>query len=80
MIERQLQRFKTSNNITDISVEAERFYNELNEYEKQKASLRIQNKYFDYLEDYLHKQTDFQNLVVPVSYGINDQMLNNKNF
>ena len=77
LIERQLQRFKTSNNITNISVEAERFYNELNEYEKQKASLRIQNKYFDYLEDYLHKQTDFQNLVVPVSYGINDQMLNN---
>ena len=77
LIERQLQRFKTSNNITNISVEAERFYNELNEYEKQKASLRIQNKYFDYLEDYLHKQTDFQNLVVPISYGINDQMLNN---
>ena len=75
-IESQLQGFKTSNNITNISVEAEHFYQELNAYEKEKAAIKIQNKYFDYLEDYLHKQTDFQNLVIPVSYGIEDQMLN----
>ena len=76
-IESQLHRFKTSNNITNISVEAEHFYQELNTYEKEKAAIKIQNKYFDYLEDYLHKQTNFQNLVIPVSYGIDDQILNN---
>ena len=76
-IESQLQRFKTSNNITNISIEAEHFYQELNSYEKEKAAIKIQNKYFDYLEDYLHKQTNFQNLVIPVSYGIDDQILNN---
>ncbi len=75
-IEGQLQGFKTSNNITNISVEAEYFYKELNAFEKERAAIKIQNKYFDYLEDYLHKQTDFQNLVIPVSYGIEDQILN----
>lgn len=75
-IESQLQRFKTTNNITNISVEAEHFYQELHAFEKEKATIKIQNKYFDYLDDYLHKQTDFQNLVIPVSYGIEGQMLN----
>ena len=75
-IEGQLQGFKTTNNITNISVEAEYFYQELNAFEKERAAIKIQNKYFDYLEDYLQKQTDFQNLVIPVSYGIEDQMLN----
>ena len=48
-IESQLQGLKTSNNITNISVEAEHFY-QSNAYEKEKSSYKIQNKYFDYLE------------------------------
>ena len=36
----------------------------------------IENKYFDYLSEYLNKKTTFKDIVIPVSYGISNNLLN----
>ena len=75
-IEFQLQQFKKKNNVTNLSIESQYFYEELNEYNKERAELLIQNKYYDYLSDYLISTSDLSNIVVPVTYGVKDNILN----
>lgn len=76
-IENKLQGFKKDNSVTSISVDAERFYDEISVLEKEKATVLIQQKYYDYLIEYLSSKENYEEVVVPVSYGISDNLLNN---
>lgn len=75
-IENKLQGFKKDNSVSSISAEASRFYEEISELEKEKAEVLIQQKYFDYLINYLSTKKSYEEIVVPVSYGISDNLLN----
>ncbi len=75
LIEAQLQIFKKNNGVVQISVESESFYDDIKTLQNEKSKLLIENKYFDYLSDYLNK-TSYEDVIVPVSYGISDNLLN----
>ena len=76
LIEAQLQLFKKDNGVVTISLESEKFYNEINELQNEKSKLLVEKKYFDYLTNYLSKKTSFKDIIIPVSYGISNNLLN----
>ena len=76
LIETQLQIFKKRNGVIQISVESEKFYDEVKKLQSEKSKLLIENKYFKYLSEYLNINYSFEDIIVPVSYGITNNLLN----
>ncbi|MEQ8924238.1 MAG: polysaccharide biosynthesis tyrosine autokinase, partial [Fulvivirga sp.] len=75
-LESSLQNFKEVNYVTGLKDEAVRFYDEMESLSKEKAELLIQQKYLDYLNDYLTERENYNELTVPASFDINNTILN----
>jgi capsular exopolysaccharide synthesis family protein len=73
--ERQLERFKDKNVVTDLSGEALRIYNKIEAIEGQKTELLISRNYYKYLVDYIKGDQNLDQIILPTSVGINDPIL-----
>lgn len=74
-VELQLERFKDKNVMTDLSIEAQRLYEKLEGIESQRAELIIRNNYYKYLAEYLKQSQNLDQIILPTSVGINDQIM-----
>jgi tyrosine-protein kinase Etk/Wzc len=72
-----LQQFRTSNQVIDISVQSGRVYDQLNELEQEKGNIMIRYKYYQYINEYFEKNKEISDLIAPSSMGIEDPLLNN---
>src|SRR5690606_11505169 len=68
-------RFKDENVITDMSREAYRLYEKLEELELEKAQLGIKRNYYQYVDSYIRKGENLDQVILPSSIGINDAIL-----
>ncbi len=75
--EESLQRFRTSNQVMDIGAKTGRIYDQLQELDREKASLSVQYKYYEYINDYFEKNKVYSDLIAPSAMGIEDPLLNN---
>jgi capsular exopolysaccharide synthesis family protein len=74
--EDNLQTFRSSNQLLDITEQASAISTQYIDLQNQLAELVSRKKYYDYVSDYLSKNDDFSNIVVPSSMGIPDMLLN----
>src|SRR5690606_15017927 len=74
-VELQVERFKDENVVTDMSREAQRLYEKLEELEMQKAQLGIKRNYYQYVDSYIRKGDNLDQVILPSSIGINDPIL-----
>ncbi len=72
-----LQRFRASNQILNVAEQATGISQQYMDLQNQLAEMVTRKRYYDYVNDYLSKNEDFSNIIVPASMGIPDQMLNN---
>ncbi|MBK7172700.1 MAG: polysaccharide biosynthesis tyrosine autokinase [Bacteroidales bacterium] len=77
MTEDNLQRFRSSNQLLDVEEQATGISAQYMNLQNQKAELMGQKRYYEYVADYLAKNDDVSKMIVPASYGIQDQILNN---
>ncbi len=75
--ELKLQTFRSTNEVTDISTQSDRFFDDMRELENQKATLEVNQKYYEYVKNYFNKNKEFDELIAPSAMGIADPMLNN---
>jgi uncharacterized protein involved in exopolysaccharide biosynthesis len=75
LVERELERFKDKNVVTDLKGEALRLYEKIEEFEGQKAQLNISKSYYNYLIDYIERNQDLHQIILPSSVGITDPIL-----
>ncbi len=75
--ELKLQSFRSNNEVTDISTQSDRFFDDMRELENQKALLGVNQKYYEYVKNYFKKNQEFDELIAPSAMGIVDPMLNN---
>ena len=75
--ERRLEKYRSAQKVMNIDFQSQQAYQNLENLQNQKAELILRQKYYTYLEDYLTKSQDFQDLIAPSSMGINDHLLNN---
>lgn len=73
--ENQLQEFRSSNRIMDVSVQAEQIVDQALQLENEKARLTLESNYYQYLEDYLSKEGNENAPIAPASMGISDLQL-----
>src|SRR5690606_29093615 len=74
-VELQVERFKDQNVITDMNREAYRLYEKLEGLEMQKAQLGIKKNYYDYVDNYIRKGENLDQVILPTSIGIDDGVL-----
>jgi tyrosine-protein kinase Etk/Wzc len=73
--DRQLQNFRISNQVIDLSSRTTSFSTELQALETRRSELNTQKKYFEYVLHYLENE-DLSNITIPATLGISDQTLN----
>lgn len=77
MTESRLQNFRSANRVMDISFQAKKIYESMQLLDNEKAILIVKAKYYEYLQDYLERNSAINDLVAPSSMGIEDPLLNN---
>ncbi len=75
--EDNLQSFRASNQLLNVTEQATGIYEQYIDLQNQLAELVTRKRYYDYVADYISKNNDFSNMIVPASMGIQDQLLNN---
>lgn len=74
--ERRLEEYQSSQKMMNIDFQSQQAYQNLENLQNQKAELILRQKYYTYLQGYLEKNKDIQELIAPSSMGIDDQLLN----
>jgi tyrosine-protein kinase Etk/Wzc len=75
--EDNLQKFRSSNQLLNITEQATGISEQYMALQNQLAELVTRKRYYDYVADYLLKNDNFSNMIVPASLGIQDPLLNN---
>ena len=73
--ESTLQAFRAKSNIIDVERTSHTLSDQLFSLEEKQAQLQVQNKYYNYMADYLAKNDDLTDIVAPSSMGIQDELL-----
>jgi tyrosine-protein kinase Etk/Wzc len=74
--ESDFQRFRSQNQLINISSEGNYAMEKMERLVSQKSNLQRMSKYYDYLFDYIQNQNEFNDVIVPSTMGISDQSLN----
>jgi tyrosine-protein kinase Etk/Wzc len=76
LTEDKLQRFRSTNQLLNVTEQATGFSTQYMDLQNKMAELMTCKSYYDYVADCLEKNNDFSNMTVPASMGISDQLLN----
>lgn len=71
----EMEAFRSSNKILDLSNEANIEFGKLEELERDKASIQLDLKYYKYIVDYIQTNQDTKDIIAPSSIGISDPVL-----
>lgn len=77
ILDKQLEEFKSSNQINNIDLEVELILKELSDLENEKTALKLRENYFDYLIESLNDNSGYSNFRIPSTAGIDDPILSN---
>lgn len=75
MTESNLQRFRSANQILNVAEQSTGISAQYVALQNQRAELVTRKRYYDYVAEYLVKNDDYSNMIVPSSIGIPDQIL-----
>ena len=70
--ENRLQQFRSSHRVMDLSAQGQAIIAQINILENEKARLNLEANYYDYLAEYLAKESSGEVPIVPITMGIND--------
>ncbi|MFN0049921.1 MAG: polysaccharide biosynthesis tyrosine autokinase, partial [Cytophagales bacterium] len=76
VLENRMILYRKKFNSSNVEVIAEKRFVKLELLEEEKAKYALNQRYFDYLKEYLVKQSDYTDLVAPSNIGITDPNLN----
>ncbi len=74
--ESKLKNFRTLNQVTDLSFQGQRIYDQLEQIETDRTSLEVQSRYYTYVINYFKTNQDITGVVPPISANITDPIMN----
>ncbi len=77
VIEKTLESFKSKNGFSQASGMLERSFDKISELETQKATLLVNEQYYQAIQQYLEEERSLNELVAPSTLGMQDVLLNN---
>ena len=73
--EYQLQKFRSDNQIFDLGQKGSLLMQDLNQLQKRKMEIELNNRYYEYIENYLASKTSSEPIVNPTSLNITNPSL-----
>jgi capsular exopolysaccharide synthesis family protein len=73
--EDNLQSFRLRNKLLDLSKEGTYIQSQLERFSNEKVTLELQQKYYEYLLEYLNSRNESGDIIAPSIMGVSDQML-----
>ncbi|MBE0652977.1 MAG: polysaccharide biosynthesis tyrosine autokinase, partial [Bacteroidales bacterium] len=70
--ENRLQQFRSAHRVMDLSTQGQSIVAQVTLLENEKARLNLEANYYDYLADYLTKDSSVEMPIIPITMGIND--------
>lgn len=74
--ENRLQSFRSVNQVMDISFQGQRLYERINSLENERAMIVVEQKYYQYIKEYLEKNREITDLLAPSSMAVQNPVLN----
>ena len=75
LAEGNMESFRLSNKLIDLSQEGSKIQARLEALENEKTSLSLQRRYYEYLKDYIASKNESGDIVAPSIMGISDPSL-----
>ena len=76
--EENLENFKRTNRIIEISSEGLLIQNKLEKIDVEQTGLLVQKRYLEYLKEYVDSKRETEEIIAPATMGITDQQLINQ--
>jgi len=74
--ESQLRDYRSSNQVTDLSYQGQQALEQMTRIETDRSTLQVQERYYNYILDYLEKNQDMAGLAPPSSANVIDPIMN----
>ncbi len=74
--EKNLETFRSSNKIVNLSEEGSSMFKKLEELQAKKSLIEIKIKYYEYLLKTIRDKNNFKDIITPSVIGVQDQLLN----
>jgi len=74
--ESELRNYRSTNQAMDLSFQGQRIYEQLAQIEAERANLQIQERYYNYVINYLKVNQDPSGVNPPSSMNVSDPMIN----
>lgn len=74
--ETALKNYRSANQVTDLSYQGQKTYEQLSQIENERAALQVQERYYNYVINYFKVNQDISGLVPPSAMNVNDPVIN----
>ena len=73
--EKALADFKETNKVSNLSKQAGAILNRTSKLENEQINLKVRQKYYDYLKEFIQNSDNYEKLISPQAFKINDPVL-----
>jgi tyrosine-protein kinase Etk/Wzc len=74
--ESKLKDFRSVNQVTNLSYQGQQALEQMTKIETEKSTVQVQQRYYNYILDYLNKNKEVGGLAPPSSANVNDPIMN----
>ncbi|MBK7712995.1 MAG: polysaccharide biosynthesis tyrosine autokinase [Bacteroidales bacterium] len=74
--ESRLKDYRSANQVTDLSYQGQQALEQMTKVDAERSSYQIQERYYNYILDYLNKNQDVGGLALPSSSNVVDPIMN----
>ena len=74
--ESQLRNYRSANQVMDLSFQGQRVFEQMQEIENERANLQVQERYYNYVINYLKVNDDISGLAPPSAMNVSDPIIN----
>ncbi|MBE0666946.1 MAG: hypothetical protein IH593_04655, partial [Bacteroidales bacterium] len=74
--ESKLRDYRSTNQVTDLSYQGQQALEQMNLIENERSTLQVQERYYNYILDYLSKNRDIAGLAPPSAANVVDPIMN----
>lgn len=74
--ETKLRDYRSSNQVTDLSYQGQQALEAMREIENERSTLQVQERYYNYILDYMEKNQDMAGLAPPSAANVVDPIMN----
>lgn len=71
-----LRNYRSANQVTDLSFQGQRIYEQMTQIQTERANLQVQERYYNYVINLFKANQDLSGVVPPTAMNVNDPIIN----